>query len=126
MNISDYIVTLAQTAEVEKPNLFPFPFNTHLIFCCLAIVFFAILFSREKKPYQLIMGIAIPFSLVIWLSDSRTLFYAVGIIELILLLAAFITSIIFKDKKTDSKAVSKDETSGESAPDTGDDVSDEE
>ena len=126
MNISDYIVTLAQTAEVAKPNLFPFPFNTHLIFCCLAIVFFTILFSREKKPYQLIMAVAIPFSLVIWLSDSRTLFYAVGIIEVILLLAAFITSIIFKDKKTGSEAASKDENSGESAPETDAGSSDEE
>ena len=44
------------------------------------------------------MAVAIPFSLTIWLSDSRTIFYAVGIVEFVLLIAAFISSIIYNKK----------------------------
>lgn len=98
MNISNTLLTLSQAAEIEQPSLFPFPFKIHVIFSCLAVIFFAFQFIREKKPYQLILGIAIPFSLVIWLSENRTLFYAIGIIEAVLLLSAFITTFIFKDK----------------------------
>lgn len=90
---------MAQNAEVETPSLFPFPFHIHLIFSCLALVFFLFQFKREKKPYQLIMAAAIPFSLIIWLSESRTLFYAVGIAELVMLIAAFVSSIINRNKK---------------------------
>lgn len=95
---------MAQNAEVEAPTLFPFPLHIHLIFSCLALVFFLVQFKREKKPYQLIMGIAIPFSLVIWLSENRTLFYAVGIAELVMLIAAFVTAVVFRDKEPEPAA----------------------
>ncbi len=99
MNISDFFITMAQTAEVEQPGLFPFPFSLHLGFCCIALVFFVLRFIKEKLPYQLIMAVAIPFSLIIWLSDSKTLFYGVGIAEFVFLIAAFVTSLIFKTKE---------------------------
>lgn len=119
MNISNYIVALAQAAEVEQPTLFPFPFKIHLLFSCLAVVFFAFQFIKEKKPYQLIMGIAIPVSLLIWVSENRTLFYAIGIIEAVLLLAAFVTAIIFKNKNVEENAVaeSSEKTEVENAAD---------
>lgn len=104
MNISNFIAVMAQNAEVETPTLFPFPLHIHLIFSCLALVFFLFQFKREKKPYQLIMGIAIPFSLVIWLSENRTLFYAVGIAELAMLIAAFVTAVVFKNKEAEPAA----------------------
>ena len=92
MNYYD-IFTLTQQAEIENPTLFPFPFNMHLIFACLATVFFVYRFATQKLPYQLIMAIAIPASLLIWVSESRTLFYAVGIIELVLILSALVTLV---------------------------------
>lgn len=94
--VMEYITM--NTTEVVQPNLFPFPFPVHLVFACIALFLFAYLFSKNKKPYQLIMAVAIPFSLTIWLSDSRTLFYAVGIVEFVLLIAAFISSIIYNKK----------------------------
>ena len=99
MNISDFLITMAQTAEVEQPGLFPFPFSLHLGFCCIALVFFVWRFIKEKLPYQLIMAVAIPLSLIIWISDSKTLFYGVGITELVLIIAAFVTSIVFRTKE---------------------------
>lgn len=97
MNYFD-IFTLTQQAEIENPSLFPFPFKMHLIFACLAAVFFAYRFFTQKQPFQLIMAVAIPASLLIWLSESKTLFYAVGIAEAVLILAAIVTSFIFKSK----------------------------
>ena len=99
MNICVFLISMAQTAEVEQPVLFPFPFRLHLGFCCIALVFFVLRFIKEKLPYQLIMAVAIPFSLIIWISNSKTLFYTVGIIELVLIVSAFVTSIVFKKKE---------------------------
>ena len=86
------------TTEVLQPTLFHFPFQHHLIFCCVALVFFGYLYMKYKKPHQLIMAIAIPFSLVLWISTNRVLFYAVGIIEVILLITALVLNIIHKKK----------------------------
>ena len=83
--------------EMETPQLFPFPLPLHIGFCIIALVFFLFRFITDKKPYQLIMAIAIPLSLALELSDNRTLYYAVGIVEFILLLSAFITTFFFKD-----------------------------
>lgn len=79
-------------------SLFPFPFPLHLGFCIIGLIFFIYRFATDKKPFQLIMALAIPFSLALWISDSRTWFYTVGLIELVLILAAFITSIVFRNK----------------------------
>lgn len=98
MNFSDLFLTMAQTTEIEQTSLFPFPFSLHLIFCCISLIFFIWRFIKEKLPYQLIMAVAIPFSLLIWLSDNKTLFYSIGIIETVLLIGAFVTSLVYKKK----------------------------
>ncbi len=111
MNITNFIVTMSQNTQVQSTSLFPFPFHIHIIFTCLALVFFIIQYSKEKKPYQLLMAIAIPVSLAIWLSDSKILFYIVGIAELILLSAALVTSIVgyIKNKGNDTESASAEE-----------------
>lgn len=101
--------SLIASQEVEKPNLFPFPFNMHLIFSALALVFFIYRFITQKKPFQLILAIAIPLSMTIWISENRTWFYTLGLIELILLVIAFVTSLIFKDKTPAEENSSADE-----------------
>ncbi|MBQ8960455.1 MAG: hypothetical protein IJ071_04465 [Ruminococcus sp.] len=100
------ILFMAQ--EVEQPVLFPFPFGMHIIFALFSLVFFGWRFKTDKRPYQLIMAIAIPFSLILWLSDSRTVYYFVGIAEGIFLLAALVTAIIFR-KKDDPEEEELDE-----------------
>lgn len=95
---SDVLLTLALN-EMENPSFFPFPFPLHLVFSIIAFAFLIFRFVTNKKPYQLIMAIAIPLSLILWLpSASRSVYYITGLIELILIAAAFVTSLIFKDK----------------------------
>lgn len=97
---SDILLTISETA-MENPSFFPFPFPLHLTFAVIATVFLIFRFVTNKKPYQLIMAIAVAISLALWIpSVSRTLYYTVGLIELILVVAAFVTSLIFRDKST--------------------------
>lgn len=116
MNLSDMLITMSQASEIEQPGLFPFPFDLHVIFVCVATLFLAFQFYKERKPYQLIMCVAIPVSLAIWLSEDRTLFYGIGIIEAVLLLAAFVTSIIFRKKDTPEDEAAEAETPEKEAP----------
>lgn len=106
---SDMFLTMA-AKELENTNLFPFPFSLHLIFCIIALVFFIYRFVTDKKPFQLIMALAVPFSITIHISDSHTWFYIVGLIELILVIAAFVTSIIFRDKNKSAENSDKTES----------------
>lgn len=111
MNISDFLITMSQNADIEQTTLFPFPFRYHIAFACIALIFLAYRFIRDKQPYQAILAVAIPLSLVISVSENKTLFYIIGIVELILLIAAFVTSIVFKKKKN----VAEPEAAAESA-----------
>lgn len=97
MFIPDFFTGLAMI-NAENPNLFPFPFKLHLIFSIIAFVFFIIRFTFDKKAYQAILAVAIPFSMTIWLSENKVWFYIVGIIELILLCVAFISTIVYKSR----------------------------
>ncbi len=100
MNFTENLITLTQAQET---SLFPFPFSTHIVFSCIAIAFLIFQFAREKKPYQIIISVAVALSLAIWLSDNRTLFYAIGIAEALLLVAAFVTAIVFKHKELEEE-----------------------
>ncbi len=106
MNLTDLLLTVSQ-AEVEVPSLFPFPFKMHLIFSIIAFVFLIGRFAKEKYPYQLIIGIAAPLSLLIHVSADKTLFYAVGAVEAVLIIAAIISSFIVK--KPEENSSKKDE-----------------
>lgn len=110
----DMLLTMAES-EVENTNLFPFPPSMHLIFAAVALIFFVYRFVSDKKPYQLIMAVAIPFSLTIWLSESRTWFYIVGAIELAAIIAALITTFIFKDKPWEEAPAGSGENEAEEA-----------
>lgn len=112
---------LTQQAGIENPSLFPFPFKMHLIFGIFGAVFFAYRFFTQKRPFQLIMAVAIPLSLIVWLSESKTLFYGLGIVEAILILAAVVTSFIFKApledlaENTGTQAISDDDNDSDEA-----------
>ena len=124
MNFNDTIFTLTQQADAEKPSLFPFPFTLHLIFVCISVLFFAYRYIAQKRPYQAIMSVAVLTSMSIWLSDSRKLYYGIGIIELSLIVVALITAIIFKAPPvTDDEEASDEDDDDDS--DEDDDDSDE-
>lgn len=121
MNLTDSLITLAQTAETTKASLFPFPPKFHIVFACIALIFFVYRFVTDKKPYQLIFAIAVPFSLMLHLSEVKGYFYIIGAIELIMIIAALVTAIVCKPKEK-AAAVPAEET--ESAEENA--VSDEE
>ena len=115
MNISDFLVTLSQASQAEQTGLFPFPFSMHLIFTIISFIFFTARFVSEKHPYQLIMDIAVPFSLVLWIDQTnKIIFYTVGAVELVLIVSAMVTSIIESKKNKDKQAENGGEDKGES------------
>ena len=88
-------------------NLFPMPFNIHVIFCAVAAIFFIIQFIRQKRLYQLIMAIIIPVSMLIYLNKSKTLYNIVGLVEFIGLISAIVVSRfdkkLFKGKSAEKQ-----------------------
>lgn len=114
MNFSDMIITLSQQAEMVKPELFPFPFKSHLIFCCIGFIFLAYRFYAQRKPHQLIMAFALPISLMVWLSEKKSIYYTMGIIELVLIIAAIAATIVYnvrhseKDKEKSEEALNEE------------------
>lgn len=115
MNLINNFITLSQQSDAEKPSLFPFPFSMHFVFVCVSVLFFIYRFSVQKRPYQLIMAAAIFVSMGVWISDNRTLYYAIGAIELVLILCAVVSSFIFREKKTEGSSEDKsdDDSSGD-------------
>ncbi|MCR4638643.1 hypothetical protein [Ruminococcus sp.] len=113
MDLLNILTSLAQISDAEHPSIFPFGFSMHIALAIISVVFFAYRFATQKRPFQLIFAIAVPISLALWISDNKTLFYTVGLIEFILILAAFISTFICKpknnekaggdDKKTEEK-----------------------
>lgn len=96
--------------ETLETNLFIISQQKHIIFACVAAVFFLLQFVRTKRLYQLILAIAIPASLLIYIApENKTFFYGVGIAEAVMLLAAFIASTVrahkdAKQKKAEEQA----------------------
>ena len=72
-----------------------------ITFLIAMYLFFVYRFKDDRRPYQLIFAIAIPLSLAIWLSDKRTLFYIIGLLELLLIIAALVTAIVFRTPAAD-------------------------
>ena len=110
MSFTD-LLTLPLTATgSETPTLFPFPFPFHLTFAVIGFIFFGLSFIRFKRPYQLLFAIGIPLSLLLWVADgSRNLYYGIGLMELVIILAALITSIVMKPKEDEAASA---DTSG--------------
>ena len=74
---------------------FPLPLAYHIVLCVLGCVFFLAQFIRLKKPYQLMLAIAMPASLLIYIQpESRTLFYTIGLLIALDLLLALVISLI--------------------------------
>lgn len=104
MNFINMLSSIAQISDVENPTIFPFPFWMHIALAVISVIFFTYRFAVQKKPFQLIFAVAVPISLALWISDNKTLFYTIGIIELVLILAAIITSFVCKPKKAEETA----------------------
>ncbi|HBI85511.1 MAG TPA: hypothetical protein DDX71_04385 [Ruminococcus sp.] len=97
-----------------ESTLFPIAAEKHVVFAIVSSLFFLLQFIRTRKLYQLIMAIAIPASLLIYLAPENTaLFYGIGIAEGLLLLLAFITGTVRSVR--DSKAAKAAEAAAKAA-----------
>ena len=120
MNFTNMLTNLAQISDAENPTIFPFPFPMHIAIVIISVIFFGFRFAVQKKPYQLIFAIAVPISLLLWVSNDKTLYYTVGIIELILILLAIVSSFIFKPKKAEAAAAAAEAKTEEDGSDKAD------
>ncbi|WP_298481809.1 hypothetical protein [uncultured Ruminococcus sp.] len=96
-------------------STFPISFTYHLIFCIVAGLFFLIQFIRLRRPYQLILAVAIPASLLIYVGDpsNKTWFHTVGMFEVVLLLGAVVFSIV--ERARTKKLEKQQDNDGETA-----------
>lgn len=85
-------------------NTFPLVFEKHVAFCVIGFLFFVIQFFRQGFKYQLVTAVAIASTLLLYINDSTTWRYAVGVLELVLLILIFILSSSEK-KKAEQKAL---------------------
>lgn len=107
MNFLNMISSIAQISDAEHPSIFPFGFTMHIALVVISVIFFSYRFAVQKKPFQLIFAIAPPISLALWISENKTLFYTVGAIEFVLILAALISTFVCKPKKAEEAAADK-------------------
>ncbi len=87
-------------------TLFPISMEMHIGFALLALFVFGLQFIRLRKKYYLVLAIAIPCSLLAYVIEGMTFFYALGIAEGAALLLALILA----------KTVDRDRTPKETQP----------
>jgi hypothetical protein len=98
---------------------FPISFTWHLAFSILACVFFLIQYVRLKKSYQLLIAIAVPASLCIYIQpESSTLFYTIGAFEVVLLLGALVFAFLERNNRKQVAAETAPLPEETPAPDT--------
>lgn len=95
-------------------TIFPIGAEKHIVFCIIATILFVAQFVRTKHWYQLVMAIAVPCSLLIYVApENKVVYYGVGVLEGILLLTAFVLSII--QARKDAKAEKEKKAAAEAA-----------
>lgn len=100
-------------SNLTSADAFPLDFPAHIIFCIVGLAFFLYRFIKYKRVYQLLMAIAIPATLLIRAATSKAMFYAIGIAESILIIAAAVTAIIDSHKAS----VARKRLNSETEPD---------
>ncbi|MBR3630888.1 MAG: hypothetical protein IKN55_10545 [Oscillospiraceae bacterium] len=79
---------------------FPIRIELHIVLALLAFLVFGLQFIRFHKSHHLVLAIALPCTLLPYLSQNKTLFYAVGIAELIALVGACVlANTVDRDKE---------------------------
>ncbi len=86
-------------------TLFPISMEMHIGFALFALFVFGLQFIRLRKKYYLVLAAAIPCSLLAYVVDNTTFFYALGIAEGAALVLAFILAKTVDRDKEEKKAV---------------------
>lgn len=94
-------------------SFFPISMTMHIFLALLAFLVFGMQFIRFRKSHHLVLAIALPCTLLPYLSDNQTFFYMVGVFEAVaLILAAVLSQTVDRDKEPAAEAA---EESGEDA-----------
>ena len=91
-------------------TFFPVSIKWHIILALLALLVFGAQFIRYRKSHHLILAVALPCTLLPYLSDSQTFFYTIGVFEGVALLTAFLLSrTVDRDKEDSPRRAETDE-----------------
>lgn len=84
-------------------SLFPIRMEMHIVLGMLALLVFGLQFIRYRKSHHLVLAIALPCTLLPYLSDNINLFYGVGIAEFAALVLALLLSVtVDRNKKAET------------------------
>ena len=86
---------------------FPLTMDKHIIFCIIGFVFFILQFFRQGFKYQIISAFAIAGTLLLYINDSAAWRYAVGALELVLVILIFTVMTIEKKKEEQKMLAAK-------------------
>lgn len=90
-------------------SFFPISMTMHIILALLALLVFGMQFIRYRKSHHLILAIALPCTLLPYLSDNQTFFYAIGAFEgVALILAAILSQTVDREKAAPAAAVQEE------------------
>ena len=95
-------------------NTFPLAMDKHIIFCIIGFVFFMFQFFRQGFKYQVMSAVAIAATLLLYVNDSTSWRYFIGVVELILIILIFVVMTSEK-KKAEQKLPASEEAATETA-----------
>ena len=90
-------------------SLFPIRMGMHIFLGMLALLVFGLQFIRYRKSHHLVLAIALPCTLLPYLTDNINFFYGVGVAEFAALILSFILSITVDRNKNTEPAESEQE-----------------
>lgn len=81
--------------------VFPLPVPAHIVFSIIGFIFFMFMYFRKKYVYHLLLSLAIPSTLLIYLCKGSKLLYSLfGLEQLILIILIFVFIVVAKRKET--------------------------
>lgn len=85
----------------------PIPFKVHIVFCILATLLYAFQFYRKHSVYYILIMLAIDFTLTPHFSANKTVIAILFVVEIVLILLAFISSYVHNKKIKNKNAVAE-------------------
>ncbi len=95
---------------MKEYSVFPLPLWLHIVFAVVGLAFYGYMYYTKRKPYHLLLALAIPSTLLVYLCQKGTAFVIFGIEQFAMLILIFITIAVSKKKE---KELEKLETKGE-------------
>jgi len=90
-------------------SLFPIRMGMHIFLGMLALLVFGLQFIRYRKSHHLVLAIALPCTLLPYLTDNMNFFYGIGVAEFAALILSFILSVTVDRNKNSELAESEQE-----------------